>query len=148
LAGEREALGAAPTAIVARTAWLYSAEGRNFLLTMRRLMAERDRLTVVADQHGNPTLADDLASAILALVDRAPGGVYHVTNSGVASWFEWATAIAEMTGATTEIVPIAGAEYQRAAAPPVNGAMTSLLLPGLGIALPGWSDALARCLGS
>ncbi|HEX5164945.1 MAG TPA: dTDP-4-dehydrorhamnose reductase [Thermomicrobiales bacterium] len=146
LAGEREVLAATNRSFVVRTAMVYAATGRNFVLTMRRLMADRDRLTVVNDQFGNPTYAPDLAAGIVQLVERAPFGVYHMTNAGTASWYEWAREIAAIDGATTTIEPIPAAEYRRDATPPANGVLTSLSLPLLGIELPDWHDALRRCL--
>jgi dTDP-4-dehydrorhamnose reductase len=146
LAGEVEARAATSRCFVVRTAWLYAPQGRNFMLTMRRLMAERPGLRVVNDQFGNPTLAHDLARGILAIVAGAPYGVYHVVNQGVASWYDWAVEIARQTGARVAIEPIPALEYPRAATPPANGTLASLSLPGLGITLPHWRDALRRCL--
>jgi dTDP-4-dehydrorhamnose reductase len=146
LAGEGEARAATPHCHVVRTAWLYSSEGHNFVNTMRRLLSEREELAVVSDQVGNPTSADDLANAVLDIVDRAPYGTYHAVNDGIASWHDWATCIAEIIGSRTKIKPIPGATYQRAATPPENGALCSLALPGLGIELPEWRDALRRTL--
>lgn len=145
LAGEVEARSAGDCQIV-RTAWLYGRTGRNFVATMRRLMAEHDTLTVVADQYGNPTFADDLAVAIDEIVSRGPAGIYHAVNAGVASWHDWAVEIASVTGATSLVRPIAGAEYRRSASPPQNGALATLALPPLGITLPDWRDALRRRL--
>ncbi len=127
---------------------VFAPKGRNFVLTMQRLMSERDRITVVDDQYGNPTFAPDLAEAIGRIVDVAPFGTYHVTNSGTASWFEWAQEIAAINGASTTIEPIPAAEYQRDATPPANGVLESLALEKLGIMLPDWRDALRRCLSS
>jgi dTDP-4-dehydrorhamnose reductase len=146
LAGEDETRTATSRHWIARTAWLYSSTGKNFMRTMRCLMAERSELQVVSDQFGNPTLADDLAAMLAAIVGKAPYGTYHTVNSGSASWHDWATAIAEMTGATTQLQQIPGADYRRDATPPRNGAMISLALPALGIEQPDWRDALARCL--
>jgi len=147
LAGEREAL-AVTDSVVVRTAWLYGRTGRNFVATMRRLMSERDTLTVVDDQFGNPTFTDDLATAIEAIMVNAPSGIYHAVNCGTASWFDWAKEIAELTSATTDVRAIPGSEYRREATPPTNGALTSLALPTLGIALPDWRDALRRCIST
>jgi dTDP-4-dehydrorhamnose reductase len=146
LAGEREALAATMRTFIVRTAMVFAPEGRNFVLTIRRLMAERDRLTVVNDQFGNPTYAPDLANGIVQLVDHAPYGVYHLTNTGAASWYDWARKIAAIDGSTTTIDPIPAADYRRDATPPANGVLTSLMLPQLGIELPDWQDALRRCL--
>jgi dTDP-4-dehydrorhamnose reductase len=125
---------------------VFARQGRNFVLTMRRLMDERDNLTVVDDQFGNPTFAPDLARAIVTLAEQAPFGTYHVTNAGSASWFEWAREIASISAATTRVEPIPASAYPRSAAPPANGVLTSLALPQLGFVLPDWRDALRRCL--
>jgi dTDP-4-dehydrorhamnose reductase len=147
LAGELEARSATPRCFIVRTSWLYAAEGRNFVNTMRRLMATQPSLRVVADQTGNPTYAADLAAALALVVERAPYGTYHSVNAGVTSWHGWASEIARLDGHSSDtIVPIPAADYQRAATPPPNGALVSLALPGLGIELPDWRDALQRCL--
>lgn len=147
LAGEHEARAATPRCFVVRTSWLYAEEGRNFVNTMRRLMATQPILRVVADQTGNPTYAADLAAAIDQIVERGPYGTYHAVNAGVTSWHGWACEIARLDGCCDHAIePIPAAEYQRAAAPPPNGALVSLALPGLGVALPDWRDALRRCL--
>jgi len=146
LAGEVEAREVTNHCFVIRTAMVFAPEGRNFVLTMQRLMTERDRLTVVNDQFGNPTYAPDLAGAIVALIDRAPFGTYHVTNAGSTSWHSWACEIAAITAATSVIEPIPASSYPRDATPPANGVLESLALPQLGIELPDWRDALRRCL--
>lgn len=146
LAGELEATTATVNCWVVRTAMLYAREGRNFVNTMLRLMAERDQLTVVSDQTGNPTYASDLATAIVEMVERAPPGIYHAVNDGVASWYEWASEIARMRGIQVDVLPIPARDYVRDAAPPANGALLSLALPIYGISLPDWRDALARAL--
>jgi dTDP-4-dehydrorhamnose reductase len=146
LAGEREALAATPRCQIVRTAWLYAEDGHNFVQTMRRMMAERDEVSTVDDQFGNPTYAADLAGALLHLPDCAPPGIYHLTNTGATSWHGWATEIQRLTGARAVINPIPGALYKRLASPPANGTLVSLALDRLGLQLPDWRDALARCL--
>jgi dTDP-4-dehydrorhamnose reductase len=146
LAGEYEAAAARAECWIVRTAMLYAPEGRNFVNTMRRLMAERENLSVVHDQFGNPTFATDLADAIIALVERAPAGIYHAVNAGQASWYDWATEIKRLTAASVELDPIPASAFPRDAMPPRNGALTSLALPAYGIALPDWRDALSRAL--
>jgi dTDP-4-dehydrorhamnose reductase len=147
LAGEREACAATSRCFVVRTAWLYAEDGRNFVNTMRRLMATQPSLRVVADQVGNPTYATDLAETIIQLVERGPYGTYHAVNAGVTSWHGWAVELARLDGHSSDTIePIPASDYQRAAAPPPNGALVSLALPGLGIELPDWRDALRRCL--
>jgi dTDP-4-dehydrorhamnose reductase len=110
LAGERRAWSGTGTGIVLRTAWVYAAAGRNFALTMLRLMREKERVSVVCDQIGTPTWAGSVAAAIWGLVDAgAPGGIYHWTDLGVASWYDFAVAIQDeaMTrGLLSRAVPI------------------------------------------
>lgn len=149
LAGEREALNTWPRTYIVRTAMVYAAEGRNFVNTMRQLMQERDQLSVVSDQRGNPTYAPDLARGILQLLESgAPYGIVHMTNSGEASWYEWAVEIATCMDYDIDILSIDATEFPRDATPPANGAMTSLVLPELQIELPTWQDALGRCLSA
>ncbi len=116
--GERAALASDAHAVVLRTAWVYAAQGRNFVLTMLKLMRERDELRVVADQIGAPTWATGLAGAIWGLIDAAaPTGLYHWTDLGVASWYDFAVAIQEealvrgLLSRPVPITPIATAAY-------------------------------------
>jgi dTDP-4-dehydrorhamnose reductase len=146
LAGEIECWQAQSNCHIIRTAMVFAREGTNFVNTMLRLMAERDELTVVDDQFGNPTSARDLARGIVEVVDRAPYGTYHLTNSGSASWYEWALAVKEIVQLDCNVRPIPAAGYERDATPPANGRLQSLILPDLGITLPSWQDALRRCL--
>lgn len=117
--GETRAL-AAPGAYVIRTAWLYGASGPNFAKTMRRLATERDRVPVVDDQVGQPTWTVDLARQAVALLDSgAPAGIYHGTNSGSASWFEFARAVLAEAGLDPEIItPTDSSEFVRPAPRP------------------------------
>ncbi len=94
-AGEQAVAAAMPGALIIRTSWVYAAKGANFVLTMLRLMKERDQLGVVADQIGSPTAAQDLAAALLALVQANASGTFHYTNDGICSWHEFAACIAE-----------------------------------------------------
>jgi dTDP-4-dehydrorhamnose reductase len=95
LAGERGVQLTAPDALILRTAWVYAAEGANFLRTMLRLMDERDEVRVVCDQVGTPTHAASLARAIWRLTEAGAAGIHHWTDAGVASWYDFAVAIAE-----------------------------------------------------
>jgi dTDP-4-dehydrorhamnose reductase len=109
LGGERHVLGSAG-GVVLRTAWVYAASGRNFVLTMLRLMREKDRVSVVSDQIGTPTWAAGIAEAIWGLIAvDLPGGVYHWTDLGVASWYDFAVAIQDEAlarGLLSRSVPI------------------------------------------
>lgn len=117
LGGEKHVLNDS-RGIVLRTSWVYAAEGRNFVLTMLRLMREKDRLNVVCDQIGVPTWASSVAAAIWGLIDAdAPGGVYHWADLGVASWYDFAVAIQDealargLLSRPVPIIPIASAAY-------------------------------------
>ena len=118
LAGEKKALDGACSAIVLRTAWVYAATGKNFVLTMLRLMREREQVRVVGDQIGTPTWATGIAYAIRDLLEvEAPAGIYHWTDLGVASWYDFAVAIQDealergLLKRAVPIVPIATSEY-------------------------------------
>jgi dTDP-4-dehydrorhamnose reductase len=125
LQGEQAVARALPAhSTVVRTSWLYAAEGRNFLTTMLRLMASRPQLTVVGDQIGAPTSAVGLAQVLWAITRRRVAGVYHWCDSGVASWYDFAVAIAEeavsagVLASSPPIVPISSADYPTAARRP------------------------------
>jgi dTDP-4-dehydrorhamnose reductase len=118
LGGERHVLTGEGSGIVLRTAWVYAAAGRNFVLTMLRLMREKEQLSVVCDQIGTPTWAAGIAAAIWGLIEAGvPGGVYHWTDLGVASWYDFAVAIQDealargLLGRAVPITPILSAAY-------------------------------------
>lgn len=117
LAGEEAVAKVLPNALIVRTAWVYAEQGRNFVHTMLRLMRERGAVKVVADQIGTPTYARNLAQALWTLADRSASGVYHFTDSGVASWYDFAVAIAEEANGAglldrdVLVTPIATSEY-------------------------------------
>lgn len=151
--GEKIALETAPESAVFRTAWLYSSYGKNFMKTMSKLGAERDRLRVVADQVGTPTYARDLARAIMDFMGRDEEtlsrlkGVYHFSNEGVASWYDFAHAIFAHTGAKAKLSPIRTSEYPTRAARPAYSVLDKgLLRREFGIEIRHWRDALAECM--
>jgi dTDP-4-dehydrorhamnose reductase len=138
---------------VFRTSWLYSVHGHNFLKTILRLAAERETLNIVYDQVGTPTLADDLAKAIFTLItaldnkQKVPTGIYHFSNEGVASWYDFARAIVELAGLNCKVMPILTKEYPTPAARPAY----SLLHKGkvkaaLGIEIPHWRESLKEAV--
>lgn len=156
LAGELKVRAANPRHVILRTSWLYSPYGKNFVKTILRLAAVRDRLTVVADQRGCPTAAADIAKACLAIGlrcaserEQSPYGTYHLAGGGEATWFEFARAIVELAGnrlaKSPEIVPIATADYPTAA---VRAADTRLnctaIMSTFGIKPRPWRVALAE----
>jgi len=117
LEGERAALAADPATLIVRTAWVHSARAHNFVTAMLRAMNRNERVTVVADQVGTPTHADSLARALWALVAQGRAGLHHYTDAGVASWYDFAVAIAEDAHALgllrrkIEVVPIGTEDY-------------------------------------
>jgi len=139
LGGERRVLQAGGAGIVLRTAWVYASAGRNFVLTMLKLMRERPEIRVVCDQIGAPTWASSTAAAIWGLIEaNAPGGIYHWTDMGVASWYDFAVAIQEeaqfkgLLNRAIPIVPIRSTEYptraQRPAFSILDAAATRAML--------------------
>lgn len=126
LAGERAVVAALPArSVILRTSWVYDATGKNFVLTMLRLMRERGTVRVVADQVGSPTAASSIAEALWAIIARPElGGVNHWTDSGVASWYDFAVAIAEewaqasRAASVAQVVPIGTADYPTPATRP------------------------------
>lgn len=112
-AGEVLTRAACPKFFVVRTAWLYGYVGKNFAKTMMRLATNNGKISVVADQFGNPTNANDLAYEILKLGLTESYGVYHCTNEGTCSWFDFASAVVDLAGIPCEKEPISSAEYKR-----------------------------------
>jgi dTDP-4-dehydrorhamnose reductase len=152
LEGEQAVAAAGGAWVILRTSWVYATRGRNFLLTMRRLAAEREELRVVDDQLGTPNWSAALAEATLALVDRPAAelaqrtGIYHLTCTGKTSWFGFARAI--FAGASRpRLVPITSDEYPTPARRPRYSVLDgSRLASAFGVALPPWTEALGRCL--
>jgi len=152
LEGERAIAAVGGHALVFRTSWVYGLRGKNFLLTMRRLAAERDELSIVADQIGVPNWSHALAEATVRVVaaglsvavDRA--GLYHLSATGRASWHEFAKAIVG-DAARPRVVPITTAEYPTPARRPAYGVLgTERFEQTFGFALDAWRETLARCV--
>lgn len=136
-------------AMIIRTAWLYSEFGNNFVKTMLRLADERDEINVVCDQIGNPTYAGDLAHAIHQVIrhERWQPGIYHFTNEGVASWYDFTKAIFEITGKTTKVNPIRTTQYPTPAKRPSYSVLSKdKIKRNYGIEIPYWRDSLQRCI--
>jgi len=141
------------TAIL-RTAWVYDAGGSNFLMTMLRLMKEKDSLGVVADQIGSPTYVRGLALACWGLLDKQLSGVYHWTDAGVASWYDFAVAIQEeaiglgILAKSIPINPLTTADFPTPAARPSNSVLDkSDTWQALGMSAPHWRENLRLALG-
>jgi dTDP-4-dehydrorhamnose reductase len=146
LAGERALLSEHPEAYVVRTAWLFSPRGRNFLLTMLRLGAERRELRVVDDQVGCPTATPHLARAVLALVERCPPATYHLAGAGSTSWHGFASAIMQEAGLPARVEPISSSELQRPAPRPACSILRTVHAGAP--RLPHWRDGLRDCLAA
>jgi dTDP-4-dehydrorhamnose reductase len=149
LKGEQEALLYNPDSIIIRTSWVYSEFGKNFVKTMRKLMSEREDLNVVNDQVGSPTYAADLAEVIMQIIsgDKWVPGMYHFSNSGVISWYDFAVAIKELSGLTCRVHPIPGSQYPTPAKRPAYSAMdTAKLFSTFGCKPKNWKDSLQVCL--
>jgi len=150
LAGEQAVLAEAETAIILRTAWLYSSFGANFVKTMRRLGEERASLGVVFDQAGSPTYAADLADAIIAILPQIRPGtkeIYHYSNEGVASWYDFAVAIMAESGLPCAVRPIESREYPTRAARPAYSVLNKTKIKrDFGLIIPHWLDGLKRCI--
>jgi dTDP-4-dehydrorhamnose reductase len=143
--------------LIVRTSWVYSAGGQNFLKTMLRLGSERDTLRIVADQHGAPTFADDIAQALSRMASRALAeprtvqwGTYHLTNGGQTTWYGFAEAIFDgWKGDRTppRLEPIPTSEYPTAAQRPAYSVLDNgKVSRTFGVVMPSWEDGLARCL--
>jgi dTDP-4-dehydrorhamnose reductase len=153
-AGERAVVAAG--GIVLRTSWLFSATGNNFVKTIMRLAAERPELCVVADQHGCPSLADDIADAVIGLAERATAGaplqsIYHAAGDGPTTWHGFASAIVAAARARRavvceRVVPITTAEYPTPARRPPYSVLDTSRIRALGIAIPAWTIGLARVI--
>lgn len=156
LDGERAAAAACPDTLILRTSWVYSAYGHNFVKTMLRLGRERDSLRVVADQIGAPTYARDLATAMLEIVRKtqegaAPEGafgqIYHYSNEGVLSWYDFAWAIFDLCGIKCALHPIESSEYPSPAKrPPFSLMNKAKIRDTYDLQIPYWREALKRCL--
>jgi dTDP-4-dehydrorhamnose reductase len=151
LEGERQALQHyAEGTLIIRTSWVYSEFGNNFVRTMIRLMKERPSINVVSDQVGSPTYAADLASAILHIL-TAPSfipGLYHYSNEGRISWYEFALAIREGIGSTCKVNPIPTAQYPTPAKRPRFSLLDkSLISATYHLIIPEWQASLVTCIG-
>lgn len=138
-----------PESIIIRTSWMYSVYGHNFVKTILRLMSERDEINVVDDQIGSPTSARDLAGAIGSIVDSGKweGGVYHYSNEGQASWYEFAVAIRDLKGLSCRINAIPAAAYPTPAKRPKYSLLDkSKFKEVYGLEIPHWKDSLTGML--
>ncbi|MFL9865226.1 dTDP-4-dehydrorhamnose reductase [Paraburkholderia fungorum] len=165
LEGEQAILESGCAHLIFRTSWVYGTRGKNFLLTMLRLGAERSELSVVADQYGAPTWANTIAALTSNVLAQTAGpragdwddwwssysGVYHLTASGETSWHGFAQAIFELSelAAKPRVMPLPAASYPTAAARPGNSRLSNdKLADTFGVRAPDWRDALSLCMAA
>lgn len=150
LAGEQAVLQQAETAIIIRTSWLYSIFGNNFVKTMHRLGSEKESLNVVNDQIGTPTYAFDLAQAIVKILPQLRPenkGIYHFSNEGVCSWYDFATEIMALSGLSCQVSPIPSEAYPTRANRPYYSVLNKQKIRNIfGVETPHWKESLAKCL--
>lgn len=149
LDGEIAVERACSNTMIIRTAWLYSSFGNNFVKTMMRLGKEKEELNVIFDQIGTPTYARDLAVAIMAAVEKGiVPGIYHFSNEGVISWYDFTKAIHRLSGINTcHVRPIHTAEYPTAASRPHYSVLDKTKIKQTyNIEIPYWEESLAECI--
>ena len=148
--GEEHIVASGCNYIIVRTSWLYSAYGKNFVKSILRLAAEKSELRVVNDQVGTPTYAADLAAVVKRLAEQTTGKVreiYHFSNEGECSWYDFACAILEASGAECKVMPCSSAEYGAVAKRPRYSVLDkSKIKRELGIEIPHWRESLSACL--
>jgi dTDP-4-dehydrorhamnose reductase len=157
LAGEQAIAATGVAHLIFRTSWVYGMRGKNFLLTMMRLAAERDELRIVADQHGAPTWCRTIADTTASILAQASasrdsdmwwcehGGLYNLTAQGATTWHGFADALLDHAAKKPALVPISAAEYPVPAARPTNSRLSCDALINCFCHLPQWRDALALC---
>mgnify|MGYP001286694876 CR=1 FL=1 len=148
LEGEMAIASSGCDAVIIRTAWLYSEFGNNFVKTMLRLGKERDILSVVYDQVGTPTYATDLALAVMQILENGFKGynMYHYSNEGVLSWYDFAYEIFALSGVKVHVNPIESDQYPTPAKRPAYSVLSKEKIKSIGIKVPYWKESLAQCL--
>ncbi|HTL09361.1 MAG TPA: dTDP-4-dehydrorhamnose reductase [Chitinophagaceae bacterium] len=156
LAGEQQCQQVNAESIIVRTSWVYSAFGNNFVKTMLRLMRERTSINVVNDQLGSPTYAIDLAEALLSVIEGTINGhhawvpgIYHYSNEGIISWFDFAAAIQQLSGSNCTVQPIPSSAFPTPAKRPAYSAMDKGKIKKIfGLHIPDWQQSLLACIRS
>lgn len=151
LQGEQAIQASHPRAIIIRTSWVYSEFGHNFVKTMLKLGQDREQLSVIFDQIGSPTYAGDLANAIIKIMDNSDDNksveLYHYSNEGVCSWYDFAKAIFELSAIQCEVSPITTKEYPTPAKRPHYSLLNkNKIKVAKAITIPYWKDSLQTCL--
>ncbi|MGN7990518.1 dTDP-4-dehydrorhamnose reductase [Pedobacter sp. 22226] len=149
LDGEKAVASILPAHFIIRTSWLYSEYANNFVKTMLKFGAERDELNIIADQVGTPTYAIDLANAIFDVITSSSSayGIYHYSNEGVTSWFDFARAIFDISETAVKVNPIPGSAYPTKATRPAFSVMDkSKIKNTFKLNIPYWRDSLVECI--
>ena len=148
LEGEKALESTGCDAAIIRTAWLYSEFGGNFVKTMLRLAGERDALNVVYDQVGSPTYATDLARALMTVLNNGVQGlsIYHFSNEGAISWYDFAKAIFEESGDKISVSPIESDKYPSPTKRPAYSVLSKEKIKDAGVTVPYWKDSLKECI--
>ncbi|WP_207515464.1 dTDP-4-dehydrorhamnose reductase [Longitalea luteola] len=154
LKGEQLCVATDPSAIIIRTAWVYSSFGKNFVKTMMKLMQDRPAINVVSDQVGAPTYAADLAGCIMHIITRSQlsaadwvSGIYHYSNQGRISWYDFAVAIKELTDSPCVVNPIPTEQYPTPAKRPAFSLLdTTKLQQTFRCTIPDWKESLQKCI--
>ncbi|MEG1553793.1 MAG: dTDP-4-dehydrorhamnose reductase [Rikenellaceae bacterium] len=150
LAGEQAVWVSKCKSIIIRTAWLYSGYGNNFVKTICRVGSERGEMRIIFDQIGTPTNAEDLACAILDIIPQIlaeprHGEIFHYSNEGVASWYDFAQIITKTFGIDCKIIPIESSEYQQLAVRPLYSVLNKVRIKTeFGLSIPHWQESLVR----
>ena len=154
LAGEQALMEVCPDSVIIRTAWLYSEYGNNFMKTVLRLGKERDELRFIFDQVGTPTYAGDLAVAMLAVLERAEAGkfipgIYHFSDEGVCSWYDFTVKILQIAGMNNRVIPIETKDYPTPASRPNYSVLNKGKIKSTyGLTIPHWETSLAYCMNN
>lgn len=149
LKGEQEIQQLMEQYYIIRTSWLYSEKANNFVKTMLKLAQSRNELTVIYDQVGTPTYAMDLAEVILKIIQNDPRayGLYHYSNEGVASWYDFAKAVFEFAEVDMKVLPVASSAFVTKAKRPHYSVLDKTKIKlALGIEIPYWRESLNRCI--
>ena len=149
LAGEQALMASCKDAVIIRTAWLYSSFGNNFVKTMIKLGTERDSLNVIFDQIGSPTYAADLAHAILKVLSHETfvPGIYHFSDEGVCSWYDFTKTIHRIAGIACDVHPIETKDYPARTPRPHYSVLNKAKIKSTyGIVIPHWEESLERCI--
>ena len=149
LAGELALLESCKDSVIIRTAWLYSSFGNNFVKTMMKLGTERDSLNVVFDQVGSPTYAADLAEAIMKVVssENFVPGIYHFSDEGVCSWYDFTKTIHKIAGITCNVQPIESKDFPARTPRPHYSVLNKAKIKSTyGITIPHWVESLEKCI--